>query len=295
MLFVILAACENDTSFKLPPHSPRLVVHGYVQKGDHFSVAVGRTFAADVLPKPEETYVTGAVVTLFEDGLFKEALTYDGTKKRYVSLSAVAAAGKQYRVTVSASGFETAEAITASPTPVNSVSVNYIRNIRADQSGVLLSDIIFRFDDPPAENNFYLAEVNRAFKGLSGIAFCLYTYDPAVEKYQSSINPFEAASCIINTEVLYTDRSFNGTRKEMTLSGVEEEMKEYTDLATGITYRPYLKRYSITEEFYRYIKAGVAIGNISNDPFAQPLSTYTNVKNGYGLFTVFSAITDTLR
>lgn len=295
LLSIMLIACEHDTSFKIPPQTPRLVVHGYVQTGSNFSIAVGKTIAADVMLNPDSTFVTSATVSLYENGVFREVLAYDAAEKRYKSVSTSATAGKQYRITVSATGFETVESVSDSPLPVNTIAVNYIRNIRADERGNLLSDVIFRFDDPAAANNYYFTEINKGSAYSTGSYFCIYSYDPAVEKHQSSISPFEGASCIANTEVLYSDKSFNGARKEITLSGAEESMKEYTDLSTGIIYRPFLKRYFVTEEYFRYIKTGIAVNDISNDPFSQPVSTYTNVKNGYGLFTVFSAITDTLR
>jgi hypothetical protein len=287
------SSCEQDTTLKLPAHTPRLVVHGYVETGNVFKIAVGKTFAADVLLPPVDTYVSTAIVALYENGLLKETLSYDAAQKRYVSISTHAIAGKTYRITVAAPGYETAEATTAAPFPVNTLAVSYIKNARTDQSGILLNDIIFRFYDPMAESNYYLAEINRAAPYSS--SFCVYTYDPAVENFQPALNPFESGNCIVNNEILFSDKSFNGIRKEITISSSQYGMTEITDPFSGALYRPFLKRYSISEELYRYIKTVIGINGINEDPFSQPVSTYTNVKKGYGLFTVFSTVTDTLR
>lgn len=297
LMLVLLAglfACEQETELDLPAHTPKLVVHGYVQTDSLFKIAVGRTFAANVLLPPADTYIATATVTLYENGTLKEVLTYDPVQNRYIS-AAAAVAGKIYRVTIAASGYETVEAITASPFPVSTQAVSYNRNARTDEHGIILSDVIFRFDDPASISNYYLAEINRALPGYPSSSFCVYSYDPAVEKYQSSLDPFESGSCIDNKEILFSDRSFNGVRKEITISGNHDSMAEFTDAATGAVYRPFLKRYSITAEFYKYTKAAISINGINDDPFSQPVSTYSNIKNGYGLFTVFSAVTDTLR
>lgn len=288
-----VSSCEHDTALKLPAHTSRLVVHGYVETGSVFKIAVGKTFAADVLLPPGDTYISNATVALYENGMLKETLLYDAAQKRYISISTSAIAGKIYRITVAAPGYETVEATTAAPFPVNTVSVSYIKNARTDQNGALLNDIIFRFRDPVAETNYYIAEINRA--APYSYSFCVYTYEPAVEKFQPALNPFESGFCIDNKEILFSDKSFNGVSKEITISSTQYGMTEITDPFSGTLYRPFLKRYSITEEFYRYIKTVIGIKGINEDPFSQPVSTYTNVKKGYGLFTVFSTVTDTLR
>lgn len=287
------SSCEHDTTLKLPPHTPRLVVHGYVETGNVFKIAVGKTFAADVLLPPGNTYVSNATVLLYENGLLKETLLYDTAQKRYVSITTQAIPGKTYRLTVAAPGYESVEATTSAPFPVNTLSVSYIKNARTDEKGNLLNDIIFRFNDPVAENNYYLAAIDRAMP--YSYSFCIYTHDPAVEKFQPALNPFESGNCIDNKEILFSDKSFNGKTKEISLSSSQYGLEEITDPFTGIIYRPFLKRYSITEELYKYVKTAIGTEGVNEDPFSQPVSTYTNVKKGYGLFTVFSAVTDTLR
>ena len=290
---IVMTGCERETQVKLPPHIPRLVVHGYVQTDSLFRVALGKTFAADILLAESDTYVTGATLQLYEDGTLKETLAYDASTKRYYSTATRAGAGHTYRLTVTAPGFETAEATTTAPFPISSLLVILRRNVRTDENGNPLNDIIFRFADPAATTDFYMAEVNRPATSNSG--FCVYSYDPVVEKYQATLNPFSATSCISNKEVLFSDRSFSGQVKEIALSADKSYTEETIDAATGNTLRPYLKRYCITADYFRFVKNIIALNEVSNDPFARPVANFTNVKNGYGLFTVYSVVTDTLR
>lgn len=293
LMVIVVSGCERETQVKLPAHTPRLVVHAYVQTDSLFRVALGKTFAADVLLPEGDTYVTGAVLQLYENGSLKETLAYDAVAKRYYSISTRAAAGKTYRLVVSAPGFETAEATSIAPFLVSTQSAIIRRNVRTDENGNPLNDIIFKFADPASTTDYYLAEVNRPVTSNSG--FCVYSYDPVIEKYQATLNPFSATNCISNKEVLFSDRSFNGQVKEITISADKTYTEETVNAITGDTLRPYLKRYCITADYFRFVKNIIALNEVNNDPFARPVANFTNVKNGYGLFTVYSAVTDTLR
>ena len=63
----------------------------------------------------------------------------------------------------------------------------------------------------------------------------------------------------------------------------------------GDIYRPSLKKYTISQEFFQYINDAITLGVLKDNPFSRPYTIPGNVKNGYGLFTVYSAVTDTIR
>ena len=65
---------------------------------------------------------------------------------------------------------------------------------------------------------------------------------------------------------------------------------------TGEVLYPYIRRYSITEDYYRYIKLANAQVLIEEGPtLTDPQAMKGNVKNGFGLFTIFAVVTDTIR
>ena len=104
----------------------------------------------------------------------------------------------------------------------------------------MLDDVKFSFQDPAGENNFYLT----ALYGTGGYS-CVYTYDPSIEKYTVDLVPFDQGNCIGNEQILFTDKVFNGTLKEMTLSTYSTTLEPFTDPSTGRVYRAYLKGYSL--------------------------------------------------
>jgi poly-beta-hydroxyalkanoate depolymerase len=84
--------------------------------------------------------------------------------------------------------------------------------------------------------------------------------------------------------------------KEITLSMHSASLDSFAD-ASGKVYWPYIKQYNITEEYYRYLKTSVYQDQIFEEGsiVTEPRTPKGNVKNGFGLFTVFAAVTDTIR
>lgn len=285
-----MLSCTKTGIVKLPPYEPRLVLHGYVGVGDTFKIALGKTLPQDRVVQPEDTYITNGWVVLYENDVFVDSLKYNAVEERYVSAKAVAASGKIYRIRAGAAGFPDVEALTNAPLPVNITSVTRIKNTRRTSTGSMLDDLKFSFNDP-AGANFYLASLT-TLNGLS----CVFTYEPAIERYAIDLVPFESGNCIDDDRILYTDRSFNGMSKEITLSLYSGSLDSFTD-ASGKVYWPYIKQYNITEEYFRYIRAAVYQETIFEEGsvVTVPRTPKGNVKNGFGLFTVFAVVTDTIR
>jgi hypothetical protein len=288
----LLMACEKTEAVKLPPHVPKLVVHGYVETGTAFNIAIGRTFPSDVLMVDTQTYVRDAIVVLYEDGVIKDTLRYY-QPTRYYRSAVIAAVGKTYRLVVSAPGFATVEATSKAGLPVPLTRLVFNRRARTSTEGQILDDVNFTFNDPPGEANYYIAELNN--KTPYFYSFCAYSYDPVIDKFQANLNPFEGASCIRNDEIFFSDQQFNGQTREISVSGNSDILETVTDATTGAVYRPYIKRKFVSKELYQYTKDAIAIDNTTGDPFSIPPSIKGNVNGGYGIFAVYATLTDTLR
>jgi hypothetical protein len=294
LVIVAASSCETERFVDLPEHTPKLVVHGYVETGQPFSIAVGRSFRADIVTTLDTTYINNATVLLYENGVFRDTLDFQALNQRYVSASNVMAIpGNTYRLTVSAPGFQSIESTVIAPFPVPTTGFHYIRGTRVSLDGTLMDDVVFQFNDPPGVENYYLARLQTSGNIIS--SFCVYTYDPVVEKYQSDVNPFEANNCIDNDAIQFADRFFDGQSKEISVSGASNTLGEYTEPISGQVHRSYLTRFSVSKEFYQYVKSEIRLDLSSSDPFAQPISIKGNIKNGYGMFTILAGVVDTLR
>ncbi|MGB8190571.1 MAG: DUF4249 domain-containing protein [Chitinophagaceae bacterium] len=297
--FCILLSCEREGNVKFPAYRSQLVLHGYVETNSLFRVAVGKTIGYGQTAVPDSaTFISNAIVLLYENGLFKDTLRYRAADKRYVAATAMPSAGNTYTVTVKAEGFDPIEAEAVAPFTVPNNSVQHIRNARFDATGTSLDDVVFSFNDPAGVENYYVAEINRAQPTTNPsvnpfISFCVRTYDPVVELYQDNLNPFESGACINNIEVLFNDKTFNGAAKQITLSGDSWSLQTFS--FNNVTYRPFFKKYNVSAAFYNYIKAGISLRSLDDNPFAQMPLIRGNVKNGHGLFTIYSMTVDTLR
>lgn len=289
----LLFSCDKPYELNTEPHQSRLVVHAYVGTGQFFEVAVGKSMPSEGVVLPDSLIaIKNALVVLFENGIRRDTLQYDNVKFVYRSSKVTAVSGDEYKVTVDAAGFQGVEATAKAPFPVPLTSAKIHKNARIDDVGQMLDDVTFKFTDPGSAQNYYRVEVNRNLIYGPG-NFCVYTYDPIVEQFQEDLSPFESGSCIDNTLVLFTDATFNGLAKEITISGYTGALDELTD--RNIIYRPYIKIYNVAPEYYQYIKDGISLDLAQNNPFAQPFPIKGNVKNGYGMFTIFGIATDTLR
>lgn len=289
-----LWGCEKPKSINLPEHQPKLVLHGYIGTGEPFKVSVGKTSINEGFIADDSTLlINNALVIIYENGIIKDTLDFNSRSKRYESSTIIAMAGVTYRVTVQATGFTTVESTATAPSFVPTNSVMRIRNARVDELGNSQDDIRFSFTDPPAEKNYYLAELNTYQFGTIPNSFCVYTYDPSVDKHQGNLDPFESANCIDSREFIFTDKLFNGATKELTISAASFNLQSFT--VGNRIYRPYLKKYTISEGYFQYINDAITLDVLKDNPFSRPYTIPGNVKNGYGLFTIFSAVTDTLR
>jgi hypothetical protein len=288
---LLFFGCTREADITLPAHQPKLVLHGYMAVGDTFMVSLGRSVQADRFLADTETYVKDAVIYLYENGIVKDTLRYDASVYRYVAARTVAAGGKTYRITAHADGYPDVEATTSAPVPVPGISVARIPHSRTTSAGAMLDDIRFSFQDPPGKDYYYAAVY-----GTFPAQICVYTYEPSIERYSGDLAPFDQSSCISNEEILFTDKSFDGQQKQIVLSGESIYLEPYTDPSSGTVYNAELRRYHVSEEHYRYIKQSISLGFSSGTPtLNDPVSIKGNVKNGYGLFTIYTVTRDILQ
>jgi len=289
---IYFTSCTRTADVQLPAHKPQLVLHSYMNAGDTFLASLGRTVPANVFMMGEETLIENGHVALFENGQFRDSLIFDPITKLYKAKEAVAQAGTLYRLVAAADGFETVEAEARSPQPVSTIKVEHIPFARNDANGISLDDVKFSFQDEAGERNFY---ISKFFSPTSFYGGCVYTYDPAVEQYTEGLLPFEQSNCIDSRELLYTDKSFNGKKKEITISSFSTDFAEFFDPVTGNRLRPFLKRFNISEQHYKYFKQTKILSINANSPIlADPIMVRGNVKGGYGLFTVYTSVTDSI-
>jgi hypothetical protein len=290
IILMCLFSCTRVIDISLP-RTPHLVLHGYVAVGEPFTVTIARP--VDPVIHDTLLYMNNAWVTLYENGVFKDSLLFNAPQKKYISRSAKAEYGKNYTIRAGADGYPIAEAMATAPQPVPTVAIGHKTNARLSDYGELLDDVEFSIQDPGDVKNYYIAALYPS-NHFSSTLICVYSTDPAIDRPQADALPAGINICINAKGFLFNDQSFNGSLKQITVSAWPKALESITD-DSGFVHKPYLKRYTISQEFYKYFKyissqdveLGIPYFNV-------PAVDIGNVTNGYGLFTIYSATTDSL-
>lgn len=303
LCFVLLSACEKTVKIDIPQKEPKLVINSLLVKDDLFSVSAGRSrgvlspvsYSSSLA---EQYVVKTAAVVVFENGIAIDTLVYQPGDFVYRTVrNKRVRAGNVYTIAVSAAGFATAQASSRVPSQSVITGLQRVRNSRTSSSGIQQDELTIKFNDPAGEKNYYLVQVWGPTFGnpFGNRIYCVSTTDKDVEEIGDNTDPLDPDNCYDGGLLLLRDDNFNGGLKQLRLFVNSTELGEYSDPVTNRTYRPYIKVYRITEDEFKYNKSNNVYNYSVDNPFAEPVNVYSNVKNGFGIFSLSTAAVDTLR
>jgi len=301
LISILAVACEKTVTVNIPKKDPKLVVNGLLVKGETISMHVGKSrgvldpdnFTTSLI---EQYTVKNALVALFENGISIDTLQYRASDYTYYSpRNRVARDGATYMIRATAPGF-TMAAEAESQVPSQSVIAGIVwnRRVRNDADGYPLDDIIIRLNDPASERNFYLVQVHGASPYTQYGFFCVSSTDKDLEP-TAETDPLDPDNCYDANRMLMNDQNFNGGFKQLKLSVSSSILDIQFNPSTGGMSRAYVKVYRITEDQFRFLKSMDTYDAGSENPFAEPTNVFTNVKNGYGIFSIATVAVDSLR
>lgn len=290
------AACEKDTKVNIPPHTPRLVINGIIPENGLFQVRAGKSQGI-LTPNTSSQYaVTNAVIVLFENGVAADTLKYDAAQFLYATrTSKRAQPGKTYQLAAAAPGFTTATATTATPAKPVITRLVFTPNARTTTEGNQLDDLTVTFNDPGSEKDYYLVRVMIAGgNNFYYPVYCIYSNDIDIERPPTD-DPMSSNSCLSGEQVMLRDVNFNGRAKQLRISFDAGAADPFIEPGTGRMFRSYVELQHITEDQFKFLKSRDAYDFAADNPFAEPVLVYSNVKNGYGIFAVHSQAVDSIR
>lgn len=298
---ILVSSCEKTVSVVIPQKDPKLVINSWMGVGEIFTVGVSKS--RNILQpltsssSLEETYsVKNAIPVLYEDGTAIDTLVFQPAEYVYKSVhNKKVALGKTYSVKVTAGGYSEAEAMALVPSQSQIAEVKRIKNAKTSSSGAFMDELTIKLNDPAAEKNFYLIQVYGPAYGSNVYTLgCVNTTDKDLEATGADADPTSTDNCYDGGKLLMKDVNFNGGQKVLKLYVESSMVMDYRDMF-GRVYRPFIKVHRITEEYFKYLKSFDAYYNGSDNPFAEPVNVYTNVKNGFGIFSTYTSAVDTLR
>jgi hypothetical protein len=304
-LSILVTSCDPEEYFtpvveiKLPPNTPKLVVYSEMWEGqDSLTVFVTQSrgaFDNKSFPNVKDTIrnvvrINGKDTTFVYPTVYQAADTVSNpTVELYKNELLIAtfkkvskagfhttklpsklrSDGATYRLKVSANGFETVEAVQKMPTLAAIDTIAYRPKVRLTDPREPLDFVIrdefgITFKDPAGEKNYYTAQG-------------FFQYTSGRDSFFQYLNLYSLDP--ISNDNYLSDETFDGKTAVWRQHGYN-----FNTSTVGTKMRFYL--ISLNEAYYLYKLSLIRFYNAQDNPFAEPVILYTNVKNGYGLFTM---------
>jgi len=293
LLLSLILGCETTIDIEIPLEPASLVVNSTLVDGEFIKVNVSES--QHILDGKKFKFVLGASVEIYENGELIEVLP-DSLEGNYISNKFKAKKGGLYNVIVSKNGFETASSQVLMPfdtAEILSVKLDTIIINEFDYSSSYLRFSIEIKDDGKIDN-FYKVSVFR------GEYYERYNYDvdPPVlidtaysyqQQYIQSRDPSLEEFQSYGESILFNDELFNGGTYKMNVllpTWIDPDHSGSGDYDDGIDY--FIELSSTSESYYLHELSFELQYWTSDNPFAQPVTVYNNIENGFGIFGAYN-------
>ncbi len=292
-------SCEKTVIVDVPVQPSKLVVNGIVQANNVFAIKVSKSVAVLASTTFNSFKVDNALVTLYENGILKDTFLYNNLTNNYVPINGtVSLVNKTYKLVASLNGFATVDAETTTPSNITIQNISRIKNARTDANGNTQDEVKLKFVDNATELNYYIFKIkkpnyNNGAQVQYDNIYCIISNDVDIDR-TSNADPTDVNSCI-DREFLMSDKNFNGSTKIITLFIDSYNLDEYTNPFNQRKYKSIVEINSISKNYYNYRRSVQTYRDNEDNPFSEPVLVYSNVNNGYGIFTTYTLGRDTIR
>lgn len=279
-LLFALSACEQVIEPDLPEHTPRLVLQAFFTPDSTWVAFVGRSVGILEAMPEREMSVADATVELLKEGRVIDRLEFFQEERVYLWEEGALQAGESYSLRVAAPGFATIEATDAIPRPVPTAVVSYLTHTSDRSESRIKGDMSIKLEiqDPPGETNYYQIRMF-AFFDSELYEGSFSTQDPSIIADNAADESFTES---FYTAPFFKDTLFDGQTHAIELSG-NYNAPERTSFRVQVLH--------VSETYYEYLRSAKLHESTLDNPFAEPLSVYSNVENGYGIFAGYSSQT----
>ncbi len=304
LLFTSCEDMQTVIDLELPPHQSKLVVNSSNKIDDKFKVYVSHSL--DPLSSESFEFHSDAVVTLFENEIYIDSLTYIDSSKLYKS-NVVAEFDKSYSLRVFHADYPLLNS-----KPLSAPSITEIKSVNhttTSTSGNVTSFIEIEFDDDVSEENFYLLKL---------VSYTHYLNENEEPQVVSSPIYFESSDPSLSNgsagfdeeygrNVMFNDQLFNGQTKRIELS-YENYYYYEDDLEFGVGTESKIDSIKVSlstldYDYYTYHSSRISQNNTAGGAIfgSEPVNVYNSFtnddgsENGYGLFSIISKDTFMIR
>lgn len=291
IIFIFCVSCTKNIDVDLPVYQTVPVINSFFCPDDIIKVQITESSSPYVgLPK----IIENAFATLYENDILVDTLIFENGF--YIS-DINAKEEFSYMLKTEFDDYEATQGVDIVPQKPIIISVTFQDSVLIDDDGFYLSKAEIIIDDVGDGNKFYEISLSaRYFKdwGLGGIEECIEglifsqskNTDPVL--LESGLLPYEY-SCL-----LFSNDLFAGERYALQVYYLDW-YPDYDDYDLIISVK------SVSENYYNYQKiiklynySSGTIFNSGDTEIGDPVSLFSNVENGYGIFAAYSFISDTI-
>lgn len=281
LAMMALTSCDNWINgvvrdIELPPHEAELAPFTLIDANDTLlSVLLSKT--TGVLDSVNPTLIRDAQIDLFHNGNLLYQLTaqdYNPSFERYRRQlnGAFGNAPGEYTLRITYPGYNTVTATQVMPAPVQVDSVEVIEQGYIDPQDGTMDEIRFQITDDGATANYYMVKARVSSTDTTWWGDPGYSYNLDLRTNEPS-----AESLYYGSILLLTDVAFNGRTVGISLGaylnswGIGNETRS-------------LEVYSITRDYYTYLRSLNTYEQSSGNPFAEPSFLFDNTSSSFGFF-----------
>jgi len=284
-----LFSCEQPVDLNIQTPAPKLVVISNFTAQSDLRVRV--TGSQPVITSNETVFIYDADVALYQDDVFLQNLTLknDPRDPYYTTSQFNPGPGLEYTIKVSASGYTSVEGKSSIPEQVDISDLRILDlSIQKEPKGTLHRlnyKVNLEFADRETEHNFYHLTLFQEF-----LSFELVDGDTLITTRRERRLHFDPNSGnnlqVIHYDgsILFEDTPFNGRQQTFSLP-VEIRYQA----ASEIPGRLVAELRVVTEEYYLFHTSLSRQQQTPDQPYADPVILYNNIKNGHGIFAGYSS------
>ena len=285
-------SCETTEKIDDFPLRPsKLVLNCYFNPDSTWKFQVSKSLS--VLDNANLKLIDNATLLLFEEDIFLDSIL-NPDEDGFYRFAMLPKPGKNYIIEVTSPDYQ--EKLSASdglpvPVPITKTKVSIIdSSFYGDiyySYGYLSGNFEISLNDPGENINYYQFKVY-SYDSVFNYIEEIPEFEHLVKRslLVSSDDPVLSSHNNYNNQLLFEDRMFNG--KEISLRINFEDFNP----RRGKKY--YLELLSLSRAGYLYRKTIDEYEMARNDPFAEPVMIYSNIQNGFGIFSGYSSHIDSI-
>lgn len=291
-LVLSIFSCRKELDIDIKEKDKKIVLNGLINPDSLIKINLSKSIG--VLESSNSLqFVNNAIVKLYEDNNYVEDLIFDKTGNYYSTINPKR--DKEYKITADVNGMKSVETYTSIPVSYEVFDLKYTADstLYGDEYYHYYdyeTTIDVSFNDPSDKTNYYILSFSRLYPKMR--------YNENTETYDTIGYRLEALDYSSNTQVFevycynsyingyaFSDKLFDGQK-----CSIHSKLYNYYNEDLWI----YINLYSISKDYFKYLKSYDKYEEVDGNPFAEPVIVYSNIENGLGLFSSYSTYTDSI-